>query len=103
MAAARFSKNILDYRRVHWVHSQMAFPMTAPRRRWSFSLRALFILVTICAVASPVAVPFLVAKYKEWTAPKIRLVPSDEDPFVSDLPSDYDRQSTREQRSPTPP
>jgi len=40
--------------------------MTAPRRRWSFSLRALFVLVTACALASP-AIPALVAKYHEWT------------------------------------
>jgi hypothetical protein len=37
----------------------------APERRWSFSLRTLFVVVTAFALVSP-ALPVLIAKYKEW-------------------------------------
>jgi hypothetical protein len=44
----------------------MAETPTKPRRRFfQFSLRTLFVAVTICATASP-AVPVLFAKYQRW-------------------------------------
>jgi hypothetical protein len=36
----------------------------------SFSLRTLFVVVTLCAVTCP-AIPTLIAKYRRWRGPKI--------------------------------
>ena len=42
--------------------------MTAPKRRWSFFLRALFGVVTACAVAAPL-VPTILSRIEAWQHP----------------------------------
>jgi hypothetical protein len=43
--------------------------MRPSRRRWfQFSLRTLFVALTVCAVASP-AIPLAVARYRRWRHP----------------------------------
>ena len=42
---------------------------TAPRRRWfRFSLRTLFVVVTITAIGCWLIGPVAIAKWREWTA-----------------------------------